>query len=78
MMEIIVFGSGCPTCHKLKKLVDNIVESEALDATVTLSQDYAEMAKFNILSSPAIVIDGEVKVAGRVPSRDEILGWIKK
>ncbi|MBU0455972.1 MAG: thioredoxin family protein [Pseudomonadota bacterium] len=78
MIEIKIFGFGCSTCKKLKKLVDNIVRQNKLEANVEYITDFAEIAKFNIMSSPAIMIDGEIKAAGRVPTRTEIENWIHR
>lgn len=77
MKKIIVFGSGCATCHKLKTLIENIVKENNIAAEVQYSDDFAEMAKLGILSVPAIVIDGQVKSSGSIPKRDEILSWLK-
>lgn len=76
-MKIIkVYGSGCPTCHRLKTLVETIVKENNIVAEVQYSDDFSEMAKFGILSVPAIVIDGQLKSSGAIPKRDEILRWL--
>ena len=76
-MKIVkVYGSGCPTCHKLKIMVENIIKENKIAAEVQYSDDFAEMAKLGILSVPAIVIDGQVKSSGIIPKRDEILKWL--
>jgi len=77
MKKVIIYGSGCKTCHKLKALVENIVEENNLAVEVQHSDDYAEMAKLGILSTPAIVIDGKVKSSGTIPNREAILRFIK-
>ncbi len=77
MKQIIVYGSGCSTCKKLKNLIENIVEQNKFDAKVKYSQDMAEIAKKRIMSMPAIEIDGEIKVSGRVPTREEIVKWLE-
>lgn len=77
-MKIIkVYGSGCPTCHKLKLLVENLVKENNIAAEVLYSDDFAEMAKLGILSVPSIVIDGQVKSAGTIPKGSEILKWLR-
>ena len=76
MLEIKIFGSGCSTCKNLKKLVENIVERHKIEARIDYVTDFAEMAKLNIMSSPAIMIDGEVKTSGRIPARTEIEQWL--
>lgn len=76
MKKITVYGSGCATCHKLKKLVENLIKENNVTAEVQYSDDFAEMAKLGILSVPAIAIDGQVKSSGSIPKRDEILKWL--
>lgn len=76
MKTVTVFGSGCSTCHKLKLLVENVIKTNNIAAEVIYSDDFAAMAKLGILSVPAIVIDGQVKSAGTIPKRDEILKWL--
>ncbi|MCK4608740.1 MAG: thioredoxin family protein [Gammaproteobacteria bacterium] len=78
MLEIKVFGSGCSTCKNLKKLIDNIVKQNGIDAKVEYVNDFAEMARLNILSAPAVVINGIVKASGRIPARTEIEQWLSK
>ncbi|MBU0744947.1 MAG: thioredoxin family protein [Gammaproteobacteria bacterium] len=73
MKEVIVYGSGCPACHKLKALVDDVVKQNKIAANIEYSSDFVEMAKLGILSVPAIVVDGKVKSSGAFPGRDVIL-----
>lgn len=76
MKTIKVYGSGCTTCHKLKKLVENLIKENHIAAELQYSDDFVEMAKLGILSVPAIVVDGQIKSSGTVPKRDEILKWL--
>jgi len=78
MKKIIVFGSGCSTCHKLKTIIEKIIKEHNIPAEVQYSSDFATMAKLGILSTPAIVIDDQVKSAGVIPKRDEILSWLQE
>jgi len=78
MKQVIVYGSGCSACKKLKKLIENIVEQNKFDARVEYSQDMVKMAKKGVMSMPAIEIDGEIKASGRVPTREEIVKWLVK
>ena len=71
-MEIKVLGTGCSKCMMLYNVVEKIVRENNLEVTLTKVEDIMEIMAFNVMSLPAIVIDGEVKVKGRVPSESEI------
>jgi len=71
-MEIKILGSGCPKCKTLEQLTRDVVRKNGIDATVTKVDDIMEIMKYNILATPALVIDGKVVVKGRVPSADEL------
>lgn len=72
MRKIEVFGVGCPKCRKTEENAKKAVEELGIEAEVVHIYDQAQMIMRGITSSPALVIDGELKVAGRVPDVDEI------
>ncbi|MEI6556230.1 MAG: thioredoxin family protein [Paludibacter sp.] len=71
-MNIKVLGTGCPKCKSLEKAIREVVALNNIDATVSKVEDIVEIMKFNIMTTPAIVIDGKVVVKGRVPSNEEL------
>jgi small redox-active disulfide protein 2 len=77
-MEIKVLGPGCPKCHEVEKLVREVVKESGADARIEKVSDFQEIAKCGVFSTPALVVDGDVKCVGKVPSKAEILAWIKK
>jgi small redox-active disulfide protein 2 len=77
-MEIKVLGPGCPRCKELKKRTAAVVAELGLSTDVEKVEDIQRMVSFGILSTPALVINGKVKCAGRVPSMDEIRTWIRE
>jgi len=77
-MEIKVLGTGCTKCKKLEILTREIVAQNGIDATVTKVEDIMEIMQFGVMTTPAIVVDGQVVVKGRVPSADEIKKLIIK
>lgn len=71
-MNIKVLGPGCANCKTLEKLVREVVAQNNIDATIEKIEDITEIMKYNILTMPALIIDGEIVLKGRVPSRDEL------
>lgn len=72
-MEIIVLGTGCSKCKTVYERVKKVVEENKSTATVKKEEDILEIVKYNIMALPAVVVDGEVKLKGYVPSEKEIL-----
>lgn len=77
MKNIYVMGPGCPKCTKTLQIVKEVVAENDVPAEVTKISDFQEIAKYGIFSTPAIVINDEVVVVGRVPKKAEVLEWVK-
>jgi small redox-active disulfide protein 2 len=77
IMEIKVLGTGCPNCKRLDKLTRQAVAELGVDATVVKVEDLDQIMAYDILSTPALVIDENVVVSGRVPRKNEIAAWIQ-
>ncbi len=73
MKLVQVLGPGCPNCEKLKQSVEQAVQKLGVDATVEKVSDINEITSFGVMMTPALVVDGEVKVVGKVPSYEEIV-----
>ena len=71
-MKIEVLGMGCCNCAKLYDTVREVAGELGLAAEVTKVEDMKAVLSRGVMTTPALVVDGVVKVAGRVPSRDEI------
>ena len=71
-MKIKVLGPGCVRCKTTYTLVEKVIKENGLDVELTKVDDIMEMMSYNIMTTPAIVVDGEVKIKGRVPSEREI------
>jgi small redox-active disulfide protein 2 len=77
-MNIKVLGPGCANCAKLEDVTRQAVAQLGIDAEVTKVSDVAEIMGYGVMSTPALVIDGELKLSGRVPSVDEVAGIISR
>ncbi len=77
-MEIKILGTGCPKCKTLEKLTREVVEQNGFNATITKVEDIVDIMKYNIMSTPALVVNEKVEIKGRVPSADEIKQVLSK
>ena len=71
-MEIKILGTACAKCKTLEKVTKEVVEQNKLDATISKVEDIMEIMKYNVMSTPALVVNESVEVKGRIPSADEI------
>ena len=71
-MEIRILGTGCSKCKTLEKLTREVVEQNGIDASITKVEDIMDIMKYGVMSTPALVVNGEVVIKGRVPSAEEI------
>ena len=76
-MEIKVLGPGCPRCQQTEKIVKEAVAEAGVEAQIEKISDAMKIAGYGVFGTPAVVIDGEVKSVGKIPSKEEVTGWIK-
>ncbi|MEI8189871.1 MAG: thioredoxin family protein [candidate division NC10 bacterium] len=76
MKTITVYGPGCMKCQKAEEIVKQAVEAAGIQATVVKVSDVQQMVAAGIMSTPAVAVDGVVKLAGRIPKADEVREWI--
>ncbi len=77
MLKIKVLGPGCANCKRLEQLVAKVAHDQGLDAQVEKVTDYAQIMHWPILSTPGLVVNETLVASGRIPSEDEIAGWLK-
>lgn len=76
MLTIKVLGSGCANCKKLEALAHQAAESMGLQAEFIKVTEYAEIMRYNIMSTPGLVVNEKLVSAGRIPSVAEITTWL--
>ncbi len=78
MTKVIkVLGTGCPKCQSMTRVVKAVVAENNIDATVEKVEDIMEIMKFNVMTTPALVIDDVTAIKGRVPSKNEVLDLLR-
>ena len=77
-MLIKILGTGCAKCQRLEQLTREVVAELGVDAQFEHVRDMPAIMAYPVLTTPALVIDEEVMVFGRMPSKNEIAGWIRQ
>ena len=77
-MEIKVLGPGCAKCKKTEELIQEVIRETGSDAVVEKVTDMMQIASFGVFSTPSVIIDKQVKCAGKVPKKDDIKAWLGK
>ena len=77
-VEIKILGPGCKKCEETANLVRKVAEEHGIAVQVEKIANIETSAEFGIAATPAVVVDGDVKCAGRVPTAGEILNWLRK
>ena len=75
-MKIEVLGSGCAKCNKLKEIVEKVVNEAGIDAEIVKVEDIDKILDYGVMVTPGLVIDGDVKIAGKIPSEDKVKEWL--
>lgn len=75
-LEVRILGTGCVSCNNLQKIVIEIMADRQIPADVFQIHDRDEIGRFGVLQTPALVVNGEVKSMGRLPTRAEIEAWL--
>lgn len=77
-MEIKVLGPGCAKCEKTAKVVKAAVAEAGVDAGIEKVNDMMKIVAYGVFGTPAVVVDGEVKSVGKIPSKADVLAWLKQ
>jgi len=77
-MEIKVLGAGCAKCANTKKLISDVAAELGVAVDIEPVTDLMEITKYDVMSTPGVVIDGEVVSSGKVPTRAEVRVWIEE
>jgi small redox-active disulfide protein 2 len=76
-MEIKILGPGCPKCQQTEKTVKEAVAGSGINAQIEKVTNVLDIARYGVLGTPAVVVDGQVKSVGKIPRKEDVLSWIK-
>jgi small redox-active disulfide protein 2 len=77
-MEIKILGTGCSKCKTLEKITRDVVAANGIEANITKVEDIMDIMKYGVMTTPALVVDGNVVAKGRIPSAEEIKQMLTK
>ncbi len=77
-MLIEVLGKGCVKCEKTKERIKKAIDKKQIEAEVVAVTDITAIVNRGVMVTPAVIIDGETVLEGKVPSEDEIDSWLKQ
>lgn len=76
-MNVKILGPGCVNCRRLEALVREVAAAEQLQPTIEKVTSFADIMAYGVLGTPGLVVEGEVRSSGRIPSRSEIAIWLR-
>jgi small redox-active disulfide protein 2 len=76
-MKIEILGTGCAKCQQLEEMVQSLVVEAGIEAEISKVQDISKILSYGVLTTPGLVINGDVKAAGKIPSAEQIKSWLK-
>jgi small redox-active disulfide protein 2 len=76
MLTIKVLGAGCANCKRLEQITRKAIENLAIEAELIKITDYGEIAEYNVISTPGLVINEQLVSSGRIPSESEIISFL--
>ena len=76
-MKVQILGTGCPKCAKTAETAQKAIEELGIDAEIEKVSDLNEIMKFGVMLTPALAVDGHVKVVGKVPTVEDVKGMLQ-
>ena len=76
-MEVKILGTGCPKCKFLEERVRKVAVDNNISIDVEKVTDINDIMSYGIMMTPGLVVDGNVKSTGKIPSNEQILGWLQ-
>ena len=76
MLEIRILGTGCTNCDTLEQLVFNVCAEQDIDADIRKITDFKEFARYGVMMTPGLVVNGRVMLQGKLPAKSTLENWL--
>lgn len=76
MKHVQVLGPGCAKCDETAKIVQEAIAEGGMQASFEKVSDFGVMAQLGVFTTPAVVVDGQVKIVGKVPKKADVIAWL--
>lgn len=77
-LKIVILGPGCPNCGRLEQTVMAVLAEENIPAEVEHVRDPVEIARYGVMGTPALVVNGKIKSSGLLPNKNQIAKWLRE
>lgn len=77
MVKVRILGTGCPRCRELEKMCFNVAAEYNIDADIQKVTNIDDILSYGVIQTPALVINDEVKISGKLPTKITLLHWLK-
>ncbi len=78
MLDIKILGPGCPRCQEVEKRTKEVVEEMKLEANIEKITDIRKIMEYRIMATPGLVINGKIKISGKIPAKSQIKEFIEE
>lgn len=75
MKEIKILGTGCPKCKATFKVIEEVAKANDFSGTIEKVEDISEIISYGVMSTPAVVIDGNIAFVGGIPTKEQVESW---
>jgi len=77
MVKVQVMGPGCAKCNETAKIVQEAITETGVQAEFEKVSDFAEIARMGVFTTPAVAVNGAIKIVGKVPKKADVIAWLK-
>ncbi len=78
MTQVQVIGPGCSNCQKLESLCREVIDEEELQVNLEKVEEMDKITEMGVMLTPALAIDGEIKVSGKIPVKSTLKNWLRQ